>query len=140
MKEILAGMLNVTYLDVGPVDGPAVVLLHGFPYDVHAYDEVAKLLAGAGCRCIVPYLRGYGPTRFLDPATPRSGEQAALGADMLALLDALNLERCPCRVRLGWSGGLRGRGLMAGACNRSGELRPGLQHPGHRCRQRTGIA
>jgi pimeloyl-ACP methyl ester carboxylesterase len=81
------------YLDVGPANGPVVVLLHGFPYDVRAYDEVSQRLVEAGCRCIVPYLRGYGPTRFVDPATPRSGEQAALGADLLALLDALNIQR-----------------------------------------------
>ncbi|MFJ5297723.1 alpha/beta fold hydrolase [Pseudomonas sp. NPDC088368] len=93
MKQITAGVLNVAYLESGPADGPVVVLLHGFPYDVRAYDEVAKRLTGAGCRCIVPYLRGYGPTRFLDAATLRSGEQAALGADLLALLDALNIER-----------------------------------------------
>lgn len=94
MKQIHAGVLNVAYLETGPVEGPAaVVLLHGFPYDVHAYDKVAATLAAAGCRCIVPWLRGYGATRFISTATPRSGEQAALGADLLALLDALNLER-----------------------------------------------
>lgn len=93
MKQILAGVLQISYLETGPADGPVVVLLHGFPYDVHAFDEVARRLAEAGCRCIVPYLRGYGPTRFVEPATPRSGEQAALGADLLALLDALNIQR-----------------------------------------------
>lgn len=93
MKHIHAGVLNVAYLEFGPAEGPAVVLLHGFPYDVHAYDEVAARLAAAGCRCIVPWLRGYGDTRFISPATPRSGEQAALGADLLALLDALNVQQ-----------------------------------------------
>ncbi|NBB10235.1 alpha/beta fold hydrolase [Pseudomonas sp. SLFW] len=93
MKQVTAGVLNIAYLESGPADGPVVVLLHGFPYDVRAYDEVAKRLADAGCRCIVPYLRGYGPTRFLDASTLRSGEQAALGADLLALLDALSIER-----------------------------------------------
>ncbi|MBA1245735.1 alpha/beta fold hydrolase [Pseudomonas japonica] len=93
MKQIHAGVLNVAYLEFGAVEGPAVVLLHGFPYDVHAYDEVAARLAAAGCRCIVPWLRGYGGTRFISSATPRSGEQAALGADLLALLDALNVQR-----------------------------------------------
>lgn len=93
MKEIQAGVLNVTYLDIGPADGPVAVLLHGFPYDVHAYDEVANALAEAGCRCIIPYLRGYGGTRFILPDTPRSGEQAALGADLLALLDALKIQK-----------------------------------------------
>lgn len=91
MKNIVAGVLNVSYRDIGPDGGPVVVLLHGFPYDIHAYDEVSARLVQAGWRCIVPYLRGYGPTRFLDSATPRSGEQAALGADLLALLDALHI-------------------------------------------------
>jgi pimeloyl-ACP methyl ester carboxylesterase len=83
--------LEVAYLDEGPRNGPVVVLLHGFPYDVRAYDDVVPLLVGAGRRVIVPYLRGYGPTRFLSAATPRSGQQAALGADLLALLDALGV-------------------------------------------------
>ncbi|AIS17302.1 alpha/beta hydrolase [Pseudomonas rhizosphaerae] len=93
MKQIQAGVLDVTYQDIGPADGPAVVLLHGFPYDVHAYDSVAERLTNAGCRCIIPYLRGYGSTHFTDAGTLRSGEQAALGADLLALLDALKIER-----------------------------------------------
>ncbi|SEI56262.1 alpha/beta fold hydrolase [Pseudomonas sp. NFR16] len=93
MKEIHAGVLKTAYRDLGPDDGPAVVLLHGFPYDIHAYDDVAESLAQAGCRCIVPYLRGYGPTQFIDAQTLRSGEQAALGADLLALLDALQIQR-----------------------------------------------
>lgn len=91
MKNIVAGVLDISYLEMGPADGPVVILLHGFPYDIRAYDEVAARLAQAGWRCIVPYLRGYGPTRFIDAATPRSGEQAALGADLLALLDALGI-------------------------------------------------
>jgi len=93
MKEIQAGVLNVAYLDIGPVDGPVAVLLHGFPYDVHAYEEVADVLAAAGCRCIIPYLRGYGGTRFISSDAPRSGEQAALGADLLALLDVLQIRK-----------------------------------------------
>lgn len=93
MESVRAGVLDVAYRDVGPPEGPPAVLLHGFPYDIHAYDVVAERLAAAGVRCLIPYLRGYGPTRFLDPATPRSGEQAALGADLLAFLDALGLER-----------------------------------------------
>jgi pimeloyl-ACP methyl ester carboxylesterase len=83
--------LEVAYLDEGPRTGPVVVLLHGFPYDVHAYEDVTPLLVGEGRRVIVPYLRGYGPTRFLSATTPRSGQQAALGADLLALLDALGI-------------------------------------------------
>jgi len=91
VKQIDAGVLNVAYAEHGDPAGAPVVLLHGFPYDIHAYDVVAPLLAGRGHRVIVPYLRGYGPTRFRDDATPRSGEQAALGADLLALMDALGL-------------------------------------------------
>ena len=89
LHHIRAGVLDVGYFDAGPRDGPPVVLLHGFPYDVHAFDEVAPALAAAGCRVVTPYLRGYGPTRFVSPATPRSGEQAVLAHDLLALLDAL---------------------------------------------------
>jgi len=93
LKEIDAGALRVAYAETGPANGWPAVLLHGFPYDIHAYDEVAPILAARGARVIVPYLRGYGPTRFLAPETPRSGEQAALGADLLSLLDALGLGR-----------------------------------------------
>ena len=88
-----AGVLNVAYLDTGPAHGPPVLLMHGFPYDIHAYAEVVPMLTAKGCRVIVPYLRGYGETRCVDAATPRSGEQAALGADLLALMDALALPR-----------------------------------------------
>ncbi len=93
LRHIDAGVLAIAYFEAGPAAGPPVVLMHGFPYDIHAYAEVAPILAAAGCRVIVPYLRGYGPTRFLSDATPRSGEQAALGADLLALMDALQIER-----------------------------------------------
>ena len=88
-----AGVLNIAYYEAGPADGPAVMLLHGFPFDIHTYVDVVPLLAANGCRAIVPYLRGYGPTRFRDPATPRSGEQAAIGADLIALMDALGVKR-----------------------------------------------
>jgi pimeloyl-ACP methyl ester carboxylesterase len=93
LRHIRAGVLDVACFEAGPAEGPPVFLMHGFPYDIHAYAEVAPLLAAAGCRVIVPYLRGYGPTRFLAEDTPRSGEQAALGADLLALMDALGIER-----------------------------------------------
>ena len=89
IRSIDAGVLRVAYLEHGDPGGRPAVLLHGFPYDVHAYDAVVPRLAARGMRVIVPYLRGYGPTRFLSGATPRSGQQAALGADLLALLDAL---------------------------------------------------
>ena len=80
LRQVRAGVLDVAYHESGPADGPPVLLLHGFPYDIHAYAEVAPLLAAKGCRVIVPYLRGYGSTRFLDAATPRSGEQARASA------------------------------------------------------------
>jgi pimeloyl-ACP methyl ester carboxylesterase len=93
LRRIEAGVLEVAYHESGPADGPPVLLMHGFPYDIHTYAEVAPLLAAEGCRTIVPYMRGYGGTRFLSKDTPRSGEQAAFGADLLALLDALKIER-----------------------------------------------
>jgi len=90
---VTAGVLEVAFHEYGSADGWPCILSHGFPYDVHAYSEVAPILAQAGARVIVPYLRGYGPTRFLSSETPRSGEQAALGADLLALMDALDIRR-----------------------------------------------
>ncbi|KAF1048246.1 alpha/beta fold hydrolase [Xylophilus sp.] len=93
LRRVRAGVLDVAFHESGPADGTPVLLLHGFPYDVHAYAEVAPRLAAQGCRVVVPYLRGYGPTRFADAAAPRSGEQAALGDDLRALLDALALPR-----------------------------------------------
>jgi pimeloyl-ACP methyl ester carboxylesterase len=86
-------LLQVAYHEAGPAGGQPVVLLHGFPYDIHSYTAVAPLLAQNGYRVIVPYLRGHGATRFLHPDTARSGQQAALGADVLALLDALGVSR-----------------------------------------------
>jgi pimeloyl-ACP methyl ester carboxylesterase len=93
LHRVDAGVLNVGYYEAGPADGPAVMLLHGFPYDIHSYVDVAPQLAARGCRTIVPYLRGYGPTRFREENTPRSGEQAAIGADLIALMDALDIKR-----------------------------------------------
>lgn len=93
MNQINAGVLDVAVLEAGPGHGSPVILLHGFPYDVHAYDAVAATLAAAGYRVIAPYLRGYGATRFLSADTPRSGQQAVLGTDLLALMDALGLQR-----------------------------------------------
>ena len=93
LRHVDAGVLTIAYYEAGPADGPAVMLLHGFPYDIHSYVDVAPMLASEGCRVIVPYLRGYGPTRFRDSATPRSGEQAAVGADLMALMDALSITR-----------------------------------------------
>lgn len=93
IRTVRTPTLEIAYLAHGPEDGPPVILLHGFPYDVRAYADVAPPLAAAGRRVIVPWLRGYGPTRFLDPATPRSGQQAALGQDLLDLMDALDIHQ-----------------------------------------------
>ena len=93
LHHVNAGVLDIAYHEQGPWDGPVVLLLHGFPYDVHSYVEIAPLLAARGNRVIVPYLRGFGPTRFLSDATPRSGQQAALGVDTIALMDALGIEK-----------------------------------------------
>ena len=90
---VTAGVLEIAYHEFGSAEGWPCVLSHGFPYDAHAYSDAAPILAEAGARVIVPYLRGYGPTRFLSADAPRSGEQAALGADLLALMDALDIER-----------------------------------------------
>jgi pimeloyl-ACP methyl ester carboxylesterase len=110
LRQVGAGVLNIAYYEVGPADGPAVMLMHGFPYDIHSYVDVAPMLAAQGCRVIVPYLRGYGPTRFLDKRIPRSGEQAAVGADMMALMDALGIKRA---VFAGYDWG--GRAACVGA-------------------------
>lgn len=96
-------MLDVAYEESGPPDGAPIFLMHGWPYDPRSYDEVIALLAAAGCRLIVPYLRGFGPTRFLSVGTPRSGQQAALGNDLRELMDALNLARATL-VGYDWGG------------------------------------
>ena len=93
LKQIDAGLLNVSYAEDGPADGPPVVLLHGWPYDIYSFVDVAPLLASAGHRVIVPYLRGYGPTRFLSADTFRNGEPAAVALDIIALMDALKIEK-----------------------------------------------
>ena len=110
LRHVDAGVLNIAYYEAGPADGPVVMLMHGFPYDIHSYVDVAPQLAAQGCRVIVPYLRGYGPTRFRDTATPRSGEQAAIGADLMALMDALGIKRA---VFAGYDWG--GRAACVGA-------------------------
>ena len=93
LKQIDAGVLNVGYAEAGPASGPAVILLHGWPYDIHAFVDVAPLLASAGYRAIVPFLRGYGTTRFLSADTPRNGQPSALASDIVAFMDALNIEK-----------------------------------------------
>ncbi|KWO74535.1 alpha/beta fold hydrolase [Burkholderia ubonensis] len=93
IRQIDAGVLNVGYADVGPKHGPVVFLLHGWPYDIHSYAEVAPLLAAAGYRVIVPYLRGYGSTTFRSADTPRNGQQAVTAVDVVALMDALKIDQ-----------------------------------------------
>ncbi len=109
-RTVTAGELTVAYLDEGDPHAEPVVLLHGFPYDVHSYDDVVPLLVDAGFRVLVPYLRGHGGTRFLRSDTPRSGQQAALGADLLAFLDALALEE---PVLAGYDWGARAACVVA---------------------------
>ena len=93
LKQIDAGLLSVGYAETGPADGPAVILLHGWPYDIQSFVEVTPLLASAGYRVIVPYLRGYGTTRFLSSETFRNGQQSAVALDAIALMDALKIEK-----------------------------------------------
>jgi pimeloyl-ACP methyl ester carboxylesterase len=93
VQQINAGLLNVGYVDLGPADGPVVLLLHGWPYDIHSYVDVVPALARSGYRTIVPYVRGYGSTRFRSDETVRNGEQAALAVDAIAFLDALEIEK-----------------------------------------------
>ena len=110
MKTVLTTTLEIAYEEVGPAGGSPVILMHGFPDDVHAYDSVATSLAASGWRIIVPYLRGYGPTRFHDPTTPRSGQQAALGHDLLSLMDGLGLRHA---VLAGYDWGGRAACIVA---------------------------
>ena len=93
LKQVEAGVLNVGYAEAGPAGGPVVILLHGWPYDIHSYAEVAPLLASAGYRVIIPYLRGYGSTTFRSPEAMRNGEPAAMAADIIALMDVLKIEK-----------------------------------------------
>ncbi|HWL71020.1 MAG TPA: alpha/beta hydrolase [Geminicoccus sp.] len=110
LREVETGPLSVSYAESGPTDGPAVILLHGWPYDIHSYAEVAPILAAQGFRVIVPYLRGYGPTRFLSDQTPRNGQQAALAADAVALMDALQVQDA---ILAGYDWGARTANIVA---------------------------
>ncbi len=110
LKQIDAGVLNVGYVEAGPSDGPAVILLHGWPYDIYSFVDVTPLLASAGYHVIVPYLRGYGTTRFLSDETPRNGQQAAVASDTLALLDALKIQKA---IVAGFDWGARTADIMA---------------------------
>ncbi len=110
LKFIQAGVLKVAYFDHGPSSGDRVILLHGFPYDVHAFDVVSDSLVKKGCRVLIPYLRGYGPTKFLSADTPRSGQQAALAHDLLAFMDALEISTA---VLAGYDWGGRAACILA---------------------------
>ncbi len=93
IRQVKAGTLDIGYVETGPAHGPVVILLHGWPYDIHAFAEVAPALAAKGYRVIVPYLRGYGTTRFLSADTPRNGQQAVVAVDVIALMDALKIDK-----------------------------------------------
>ncbi|MCX8280152.1 alpha/beta fold hydrolase [Phyllobacterium sp. 0TCS1.6C] len=110
LKQVKAGVLDIGYAEAGPADGPVVLLVHGWPYDIYSYVDVAPLLADAGYRVLVPYLRGYGTTRFLSDATPRNGQQAALAADMIAFMDALGVDKA---ILGGYDWGARTVNIMA---------------------------
>lgn len=110
LKQIEAGALNVGYAEDGPAGGPVVILLHGWPYDIYSYVDVAPLLATAGYRVIVPYLRGYGSTRFLSGATPRNGQQSVVAVDVVALMDALGIKRA---TLAGYDWGARTANIIA---------------------------
>jgi pimeloyl-ACP methyl ester carboxylesterase len=110
LKQIDAGVLNVGYAEAGPANGPAVILMHGWPYDIYSFVDVAPLLASAGYRVIVPYLRGYGTTRFLSGETVRNGQPSAVAVDMIALMDVLKIEKA---TLAGFDWGARTADIMA---------------------------
>src|SRR5215510_8931409 len=110
LKQVDAGLLSVGYAEAGPADGPAVLLLHGWPYDIHSFAGATPLLAAAGYRVIVPYLRGYGTTRFLSNDVPRNGQQAAVAMDVIAHMDALRIGRA---ILAGFDWGARSADVIA---------------------------
>jgi pimeloyl-ACP methyl ester carboxylesterase len=110
LKQIDAGLLNIGYAEAGPSNGPAVILLHGWPYDIYSFVDVAPLLAAAGYRVIVPYLRGHGTTRFLSDDTFRNGQQGAVAVDIIALMDALKIKQA---IQAGFDWGARTACIMA---------------------------
>jgi len=110
LKQVDAGPLSVGYAEAGPADGPPVLLLHGWPYDIYSFAEATPLLAAAGHRVIVPFVRGYGTTRFLSAGTPRNGQQAVLAADVIALMDALSIGRA---ILAGFDWGGRSADIVA---------------------------
>jgi pimeloyl-ACP methyl ester carboxylesterase len=110
IRQITAGLLDVGYAEVGPTDGPPVILLHGWPYDIHSFIDVAPLLAASGYRVIIPHLRGYGTTRFLSEATARNGQQSVVALDIIALMDALGIEKA---ILAGYDWGARTADIIA---------------------------
>jgi pimeloyl-ACP methyl ester carboxylesterase len=110
LKQVEAGVLNVGYVEAGPVDGPAVILLHGWPYDIHSFGEVTPRLASSGFRVIVPYTRGYGSTNFLSVETPRTGQPSAMAVDTIALMDALKIKQA---IVAGFDWGARTADIVA---------------------------
>jgi pimeloyl-ACP methyl ester carboxylesterase len=110
LKQIDAGTLSVGYAEAGPADGPPVILLHGWPYDIYSFVDVAPILAAAGYRVIVPFVRGYGSTRFLSSRTPRNGQQSVVAVDVIALMDALKIQKA---VIGGFDWGARSAGIVA---------------------------
>jgi pimeloyl-ACP methyl ester carboxylesterase len=110
LKQVTAGVLNIGYAETGPANGPPAILLHGWPYDIYAFVDVAPLLASAGYRVIVPYIRGYGTTQFLSKETFRTGQPSAVAVDMIALMDALNIQKA---TLAGFDWGARTANIMA---------------------------
>jgi pimeloyl-ACP methyl ester carboxylesterase len=110
LRQIDAGLLNIGYVEAGPADGPAVILLHGWPYDIHSYVDVAALLAAQGYRVVVPHLRGYGTTRFLSEETFRNGQQSVVAVDAVALMDALDIDKA---IVAGFDWGARTADIVA---------------------------
>lgn len=110
LKHIKAGVLDVAYVEQGPADGPVVILLHGWPYDIHSFESVAPLLAAKGYRVLVPYVRGYGDTRFLSDKTPRNAQPSALASDVIAFMDALHVQKA---VLAGFDWGARSADIVS---------------------------
>ncbi len=110
VKQVDAGLLNVGYAEAGPPNGPVVILLHGWPYDIHSFADVTPALASTGYRVIVPFVRGYGTTRFLSDDTPRNGQQAAVAVDVIALMDALGIGNA---ILAGFDWGARSADIVA---------------------------
>jgi pimeloyl-ACP methyl ester carboxylesterase len=111
VRQIVAGPLSVAYVELGPTDGPPVILLHGWPYDIYSFIDVAPLLASKGYRVIVPYLRGFGPTHFLSSDTFRNGQPSAVALDTIAMMDALKIDKAVLAV-VDW--GTRSANIIAG--------------------------